>query len=185
MFGCHSWAFPVVMDTDNSSINFEIRHLMSKATGRFNTFQGKGELNLEDPGKSKIEVVIDVSSIHTGNPARDNHLRTADFFDVAHYPKATFQTKKVVKTSETTYRLEGDFTMRGITRLITFDLNLLGEDYDQAGKKKIGFLATATLNRSDFNINFNVAGTNGTWVIGDQVQIKFYSEWSPATSQSN
>jgi len=167
------------LDTDHSSIQFKIRHLtVSNVTGTFNKIKGTASVEGEDLATLKVEVTIDAASVDTGHQKRDEHIRTADFLDVAKYPTITFVSKKVVKAEPGKLRITGDLTLHGVTREITVDLEgPTPEIKDPWGNFRRGATGTAKIDRRDFGITWNKALDTGGLVVGDEVGIQVDIEW--------
>jgi polyisoprenoid-binding protein YceI len=167
------------LDTDHSSIQFKIRHLtVSNVTGAFNKMKGSASVEGEDLATLKVEVTIDAASVDTGHQKRDEHIRTADFLDVAKYPTITFVSKKVVKADPGKLRITGDLTLHGITREITVDLEgPTPEIKDPWGNFRRGATGTARIDRRDFGITWNKALDTGGLVVGNEVGIQVDVEW--------
>jgi len=161
------------IDPEHSSVGFKIRHLMvSNVKGSFDKYVGTVDLDEKDITKSKVAVSIETASINTNIQKRDEHLRSADFFDVAKYPAMTFTSKKVVKAGEDKLRLTGDLTLHGITREVVLNVQELSlESKDPWGNLRRGASATATINRKDFGLTWNKALETGGVVVGDEVTI--------------
>ncbi len=148
-----------VMDTKGSHafIQFKIQHLgFSWLLGRFNTFEGEFQLNKDKIENSKVNVTIDVASVDSNHAERDKHLRGEDFFEVKKFPQATFVSTKVEKTGDKTAKVTGDFTLKGITKPVTLDVNYIGGGDDPWGGHRQGFEATTQLRLKDFGINYNL-----------------------------
>lgn len=159
-------------DTSHSSINFWVRHLMvAKVHGRFHEWTGTLELDDADPTKSRIEVSIDAQSIDTREEKRDEHLRSPDFLDVANNPKITFKSTSIERKGKSDLLVTGDLTIRGVTRPITLDVEAAGRAKDPWGGERTGFSATASLDRKDFGLQWNVALEAGGVLVGDKVNI--------------
>ncbi len=159
-----------VLDRVHSSVSFRIRHVVSMVDGRFTDYDGKIWIDRENPTASKVELTIQAASINTGNEKRDNHLRTADFFDVEKYPTITFKSTKIESKGDGVYDVTGDFTMRGVTKTMKFPVRHGG--FAKVGKaEKTGFDLLLRLNRREFNINWNRALDQGGWILGDDVDI--------------
>lgn len=158
-------------DLSHSSVNFHVRHLMvSKVHGRFSQWNGTLELDEQDLTNSRLDVAIDAASVDTKEPKRDEHLRSADFFDVATYPQLTFKSTRIEKHGSD-YKVTGDLTIRGITKSVA----LLVEGGDQVkdpwGGIRTGFSAKTTVNRKDFGLTWNVALETGGFVVSDKIEI--------------
>lgn len=158
------------LDKAHSMVGFRIRHVVSMVDGRFTDFDGKIWIDREKPAASKVEFTIQAASINTGHEKRDNHLRSADFFDVANYPTITFKSTKIEPKGDGLYDVTGEFTMRGVTKTMKFPIRHGG--FAKVGKgEKTGFDLMLRLNRKDFNINWNRAIDQGGWLLGDDVDI--------------
>jgi polyisoprenoid-binding protein YceI len=159
------------VDAAHSSVNFAIRHMMvSKVKGMFNTFEAEIDADPEDLTTAEIKFSVDVSSVDTRNEDRDNHLRSADFFDAEHYPKMTFNSTKITKKSPGEYELTGDLTIRGTTRPETFIVSFEGSGKDPWGNEKAGFEAHGSISRSEYGLTWNTALETGGVLVADQVQ---------------
>ncbi|MFD5177727.1 YceI family protein [Nocardia sp. NPDC058379] len=158
-----------VIDPSHSALEFAVRHLMvSKVRGRFTIFSGT--LVIRPDGSADADVEIQVDSVTTDNPQRDDHLATADFFDVSHYPLATF-TATGFRPTGTEFDVTGDFTIRGTTRPVTLAVEFLGAGPGMTDAPVAGFTATTTINRRDFGITTEMPMANGGAVIGDKITI--------------
>jgi len=160
------------LDPTHSNVDFSIRHMMiSKVKGTFRSFEASIEADPQDLTTANISFSIDVSSVDTNNADRDNHLRTADFFDVENYPKLTFVAKSIVKTDDGEYNVTGDVTLHGVTRSETFAVTYEGTGKDPWGNEKVGFSATGNLKRSDYGLTWNAALETGGFLVGDDVKV--------------
>ncbi|PKN13201.1 MAG: protein yceI precursor [Deltaproteobacteria bacterium HGW-Deltaproteobacteria-4] len=161
------------IDPDHSNIGFKVRHLMvSNVKGSFNKFTGTVEINDKDISKSKVEVIIDTNSINTNVEKRDEHLRSADFFDVAKYPTMTFVSRKVVAAGAGHLKVTGDMTLHGVTKEVVLDVEGPTPDSkDPWGNIRKGATATTKINRKDFGLLWNAALETGGVVVGDDVII--------------
>jgi polyisoprenoid-binding protein YceI len=163
------------IDPVHSEVGFSVRHMMvSKVRGKFNVFSGDIRTG-ESPLDSSVTATIDLSSIDTGNPDRDNHIRSADFFDVDMHRAMTFRSTGV-RLDGDDYVLDGELTLKGITRPISFDLELGGFGPDPYGGTRAGFTATGELKRSDFGVDFNAVLETGGVVVADKVTIQLEIE---------
>ena len=162
------WSF----DTVHSHVSFSVKHMMiSTVRGRFDAFSGSFELDEENPAASSLDVAIDVTSINTGDAGRDAHLRSADFFESDKYPTATYKSTKVEKIGENEYRIEGDFTLHGVTRNVEVKATLDGLTKDMQGNRRAGFTVETAINRKDFDLNWNVALETGGVLVSEKVNI--------------
>lgn len=161
------------IDPEHSNVGFKVKHLMvTNVNGNFNKFSGVVEIDDKDITKSKIEVSIDTNSINTNVAKRDEHLRSADFFDVANYPKMTFVSKKVAKAGKDKLKVTGDLTLRGVTKEVVLDVEgPTVESKDPWGNNRKGATATTKINRKDFGLTWNAALETGGVVVGDEVLI--------------
>jgi polyisoprenoid-binding protein YceI len=163
-----NWNF----DNSHSSVEFSIDHLViSEVTGKFADYTGSVSTTNENFEEANIEFIIEVASINTDNSDRDDHLRGADFFDVAKYPQITFKSNSFKKVSGKKYQLSGDLTMHGVTKAVTFDVNYGGTVLDPWGNTKAGFKLTGELNRKDYGLTWSKALETGGLVVGDEVTL--------------
>jgi polyisoprenoid-binding protein YceI len=163
------------IDPVHSEVGFSVRHMMvSKVRGKFTTFEGTVTTG-EDVTDSTVTATVDLSSIDTGNVDRDNHIRSADFFEVDAHTTMTF-TSTGIRAEGGDYVLDGDLTLKGITKPVSFDLELGGFGPDAYGGTRAGFSATTTINRKDFGVDFNAAMETGGVVVGDKVTVNLEIE---------
>jgi polyisoprenoid-binding protein YceI len=158
------------IDPVHSEVGFSVRHMMvSKVRGRFNTFNGE-IVTADDPTKSEVTAEIDLKSINTGNEQRDAHIQSADFFEVETYPTMTYKSTGVrVENGE--YIVDGELTLKGVTRTVPLHLELNGFGPDPFGGTRAGFTATGEINRRDFNVNFSAPMQNGGAVVADKISL--------------
>jgi polyisoprenoid-binding protein YceI len=163
------------IDPVHSEVGFSVRHMMvSKVRGRFNTFSGQ-IVTAEDPLQSSVTAEIDLASINTGQEQRDQHIQSADFFEVEKYPTMTYKSTGVrVEGGE--YILDGDLTLKGVTKNVPLRLELQGFGEDAYGGYRAGFTATGEINRSDFNVSFDAPLQNGGVVVGEKIQLQLEIE---------
>jgi len=159
------------IDKAHSEVTFQVRHLLTKVRGHFGDFSGVVTIDEMSPANSNVDVTIQAASIDTHTPDRDNHLRSADFFDVETYPALTFKSVSVAPRGEGWFEVVGDLTIHGVTRQITLPVNYLGNGKDPWGNEKAAFEADITINRKDFNLNWNATLETGGFLVGDDVKI--------------
>lgn len=168
------WAAAVEWEVDkaHSSITFTIRHMViSKVHGRFTDFDAHLLVDEVDPTQSSIRVVIRAGSINTDNPRRDEHLRSADFFDVARFPEIVFQSTRVEKKGENGYILYGKLTLHGVSRDIAIPFLASEKIRDVYGKERGAVEAQFTLDRKDYGLNWSKVMDNGGLLVGNEVTV--------------
>jgi polyisoprenoid-binding protein YceI len=161
-----------VIDPVHSEVSFTVRHMMvSKVRGRFDTFEGT-IVTAPDPLDSTVMASIDLSSVSTGAPDRDAHIRSADFFEVEKHPYMTFQSTGL-RADGDGFLLDGNLTLKGVTQPITLQLEINGFGPDAYGGTRCGFSAQGVLNRMDFGVSFNgpIPGVPGGVAVSDKVTI--------------
>lgn len=158
-------------DLAHSQVGFSVKHMMvSKVPGKFDRYEGTVEFDEKAMRFTKLTATIDAASINTDNERRDNHLRSADFFDVANHPDITFEM--------TAYRgdaeggtMEGRLTIRGVTKPVTLDVEIGGLVTDPWGNRRLGFSLGGKINRQDFGLSWNKLLETGGVVVGDSVKL--------------
>jgi len=163
-----TWA----IDPVHSEVSFLVRHMMvSKVRGRFDKFEGT-IVTGADPLASTVTASVDLASINTGQEQRDAHIRSADFFEVEKYPAMNF-TSTGVKQAEEGFILEGDLTLKGVTKSVAFDLEVNGFGPDAYGGTRVGFSAITQINRKDFGVSFDgpIPGVPGGAVVSDAITV--------------
>ena len=162
------------VDPAHTSVLFRIRHLFTTVTGRFERFDGTIDYDEKAPRKARVSGTIDAATINTNVEKRDNHLRSADFFDVEKYPKITFESSGVTDIDASGHKgkMNGTLTMHGVSRPVILDVSFLGKGKDPGGKERAGFHATTTVNRKDFGLTWNKALESGGLLVGDDVTIE-------------
>jgi polyisoprenoid-binding protein YceI len=160
-----TWA----IDPVHSSIGFSVRHLMvSKVRGNFENFSGA--IVVADDGTPSVTAEIAVDSLHTGNEQRDAHVKSADFLDVDKYPTATFRSTNVRHNGDN-YAVDGEFTLKGVTKPVSLDLEFNGVNPGMGHGEVAGFEASVILNRKDFGIDIDMPLETGGTVVGDKITI--------------
>jgi polyisoprenoid-binding protein YceI len=164
--GAANWS----ADKSHSKIGFTATHLViSEVDGSFGDYTVTVASEKEDFTDATIDVVIKTSSITTGAPKRDEHLRSNDFFDSAKHPDMVFKGTTLRKTGERTYKLDGTMTIRDVTKPLTLDVTYTGSAKDPWGNTKVGFKLSGTLNRSDFGLTWNKALEAGGVLVGEEI----------------
>lgn len=153
------------IDPAHSEVTFVIRHLMSKVRGSFTDFSGRFEI-AEELAASQATARVEMASIDTRHADRDAHIRSADIFDVENHPAMTF-----VSTGLRDTRLDGELTVRGVTRPVTLDVEFNGVGEDPWGGTRVGFTATGQISRQDFGVEFNIPMGGEKMALGDKVDI--------------
>ncbi len=159
------------VDPSHSAVQFGVRHmLLSNTRGSFGEFSGEVKWDA-DPKKANIAGVVKVSSIDTRDPKRDEHLRGADFFDVAKFSEMSFKSKSIQKKGKH-YVVNGDLTIKGVTKPVTFPLEVSAPVTDPWGNQRVHFFANFKINRQDYGITWNKSMDNGGVVVGNDVNIE-------------
>lgn len=160
------------LDPAHSEAQFKVKHMMvSTVTGEFQNFEAQLETDGHDFSTAKASFSADINSITTKVEQRDNHLKSADFFDAENHPKLTFVSNKVIKKSEDEYELQGDMTIRGISKPISLKVENNGVVKDPYGNHRTGFEISGKIKRLDFGLKYNALLEAGGMVVGDDVRI--------------
>ena len=165
-----------VIDNNHSDATFRVRHFVSRVSGRFNEMSGEVVIDEEEPSKSSVAFTIRTGSIDTANQRRDGHLKSADFFDVENHPEITFQSTGITKSGEGEFEVEGELTIRGVSKTVVFPVEFLGFATDNRGNDKAGFSLRTRINRKDYGMVWNRALDTGGVVLGDEVDIEINLE---------
>ena len=163
------------IDPVHTMAEFKVRHMMiTNVKGHFTGVTGVVTLDEQDITKSNVEASIDAASINTREADRDTHLKSADFLDVEKFPKLTFTSTRVTRTGDGELQVEGDLTIHGVTRKVTFAVEgPTPPGKDPWGNTRIGWTATTKINRKDFGLTWNTALETGGILVGDEVTITF------------
>ncbi len=163
------------IDPVHTMAEFKVRHMMiTNVKGHFTGVTGVLTLNEQDITKSRVEASIDAASINTREADRDTHLKSADFLDVEKFPKLTFTSTRVMRKGEEELQVEGNLTIHGVTRNVTFAVEgPTPPGKDPWGNTRIGWTATTKINRKDFGLTWNTALETGGILVGDEVTITF------------
>lgn len=159
------------IDKAHSEAVFQVRHLITKVRGRFSDFDGTIAFDERAPEQSSVTFTVQTASIDTGTPDRDAHLRSEDFFAVERFPTLTFVSTKIAARGDDSFDVEGDLTIRDVTKRITLPVTYLGKATDPWGNEKLAFETEITINRKDFGLLWNAALETGGFLVGDDVKI--------------
>jgi polyisoprenoid-binding protein YceI len=160
------------IDQTHSTVEFVVKHMMiSKTRGRFADITGEIDLDPENIAGASVNVTIDVASIDTRDAKRDEHLRSADFFDVANFPQMTFQSTEVHPLGKNKFQVIGDLTIRGVTQKTILEAEFAGIQSSPWGNEVAGFEANTDINRKDFGLTWNVALETGGVLVSDAIKI--------------
>lgn len=172
---------PYTLDPTHSAIEFAVKHMViATAKGRFGKFSVDADIDEANVANSKAKVTIDATSVDTRDDNRDNHLRSADFFDVENNPTITFVTKRLEPKGGSDYRVVGDLTIRGVTKEVGLDGEVNGPVKDPWGNTRYGISATGKLNRKDYGLNWNTALEAGGFLVSDDVKLSIDIELTKA-----
>ena len=158
------------IDAAHSTVGFSVRHMMvSKVRGYFREFSGS-LVTAGDPTQSSVTATVNMDSIDTRQEQRDAHIRSADFFDVGNHTELTFRST-AVKTDGADWTVEGDLTIKGITKPTTLDLELNGFGPDAYGGTRAGFSGKTTISRKEFGVDIDMPMDGGGVVVGDKIKV--------------
>ena len=164
------------IDPAHTAVEFGVKHMMfTTVRGRFTRFEGTIVADRDQPDASSVEVTIDATSIDTGSPDRDQHLRSADFLDVEHHPKITFRSREVrgaAKREGGEFKVVGDLTIRGETLPVTLEARDLGRGQDPWLSQRAGFTAHCEIDRREWGLRWNQALETGGILVSNEVQIE-------------
>jgi polyisoprenoid-binding protein YceI len=168
------------IDPKHSSAHFKVRHMMiANVQGRFDSVSGTVDFDSAKPDAARFDASIDVNSLHTGDPARDGHLKGGDFFDAEKSPAITFRSKKITPAGGKNFKAIGDLTLRGVTKEVTLDIQGLSDEVTDPWKlQRRGVGATTRISRKDFGITFDPDGA----MVSDAVDITLDIEFTRAAS---
>jgi polyisoprenoid-binding protein YceI len=169
------------LDTEHTAITFKVRHFFSKVPGRFGKFSGTLMIDEENFANSSVKVEIEAASIDTNEEARDRHLRSDAFFDVENHPTITFESTRIRLRGDTKLFIDGNLTIRGITKPVTLEGEILGFG-EMYSVRRGAFEASVTIDRKDFNVSWNDVLEGGGAVLGNDVEITLNLEAKKAKS---
>ncbi len=167
-------------ESGHTGAEFKARHMMvTYVRGQIKNIHGFVEFDPDDPEKAHVEATLDATGVYTGEPTRDTHLRSADFFDVEHHPTWRFAGTRVAQLSATEFELTGDLTVRGVTRPVMLNVTYLGQwdtpwwenGRNLGPRRRAGFVATTRINRHDFAVSWNDVVDRGGVVVSDMVDV--------------
>jgi polyisoprenoid-binding protein YceI len=170
------------LDSAHTVAEFKVKHMMiSNVKGHFTGVTGVLTLDESDVTKSKLEAKIDAATINTGEPQRDTHLKSADFFEVEKYPTLTFQSKGITRKGADELAVTGDLTIHGVTKEVTLKVEgPTAEGKDPWGNTRIGAAAVTKINRKDFGLTWNAALEAGGILVGEEITITLEAEFIKA-----
>lgn len=158
------------VDPSHSSVEFQVKHMaIATVKGQFNEFQGS--LSIAEDGTATATGSVDVASVDTREAQRDEHLKSADFFDAANNPQITFVSTEITPVDEDTFTVVGDITIHGVTKPITLKASVEGADEDPWGNQRVALSITGQINRGEFGMTFNQALGSGNMLVADKVKI--------------
>jgi polyisoprenoid-binding protein YceI len=161
-------------DPTHSRIGFVARHAMvTKVRGQFKEFTGSLQVDGADPAKSSVAVNINAHSVDTANADRDGHLKSGDFLQLDKYPEISFSSTSIRQTGDTDFEVEGDLTVKDVTKPVTIAISHEGSATDPYGNLRIGFEGKTTISRKEFGITWNAALETGGVLISDKVALEF------------
>jgi len=164
------------VDPSHATVEFVGRHLMiTKVRGRFTDFEGQIVVG-DTPEASSVEVTVQTASVTSSDDKRDGHLRSADFLDVEQYPTMTFRSTAVDLDRSGTAKVTGDLTIKDVTRPVTLDVEFDGAQSDPWGGQRIGFSASAEIDREDWGLTWNVALETGGMLVGKKIRLELNVE---------
>ena len=160
------------IDTSHSQVGFSVKHMMfSTVRGNFRGFEGTVVVDNDNPANSRVDVTVDASSVSTGDDKRDEHLRSADFFDVANFPTITFKSTGVSFTSVDDFTINGELTLHGVTAPVVIKAEQTGEGTNPWGVDVAGFEGSTKINRKDFGLGWNATLEKGGVLVGEEIKI--------------
>lgn len=161
------------IDPAHTRLGFVARHAMvTKVRGNFDDFSGTAHVDTANPAASKVDLTISAASVKTGNPDRDGHLQSADFFGAQDNPNITFSSTEVSRDGAT-WTITGDLTIKGTTKSVTIDFDEVGSAQDPFGNTRVGFEGGVTVNRSDWGLTFNAALETGGVLVSEKIKLEF------------
>jgi polyisoprenoid-binding protein YceI len=166
------------VDPEHTTVLFNVRHLFTTVTGRFEKFDGKIVFDESDPAKTQVQGTIEAASVNTNVKRRDDDLRSKNFFEVKKYPKITFQSSGVndIDPKAKRGKMNGILSLHGVDKPVVLDVSFLGRGKDPWGNERAGFHATTTINRKEWGLTWNEALETGGVLVGEEVMIEINAE---------
>lgn len=162
------------LDPGHTRIGFSAKHAMvANVRGAFNDVTGRLHVDFDDPDRSTAEIVLKVESIDTRNAQRDEHLRSADFFDAKKWPEIVFRSSRIEEVGDNALVVSGDLTIRDVTKPITIPIEFTGVETDAFGALRAGFEGTRRIDRREFGLEWNMALDSGGWLVSEKVTLEF------------
>src|SRR5919109_1350472 len=159
------------VDPAHSNVEFSVKHLgIATVRGKFNDFEGTLEIG-DDLDSARAHGTVQTASVYTNEDQRDNHLRSQDFFHAEAHPELSFESTAIRPIDDDTFEIEGDLTMRGVSRPITLNAEVQGTESDPWGNERVGLEVTGQLNRGDWGMTFNQALGSGNVLVSDRVKL--------------
>ena len=160
-----------VVDPAHSKVGFAVKHMgITTVRGEFGEFEGSLEIG-DDLSTARAHGVVKTTSVDTNQPQRDEHLRSADFFETELHPELRFESKAIEAIDEETFRIVGELSLHGVTREITLEAEVQGTDVGPQGEERVGLEVTGQISRSDFGMKFNQALGSGNMVVSDKIKL--------------
>ncbi|QDZ14902.1 YceI family protein [Humibacter ginsenosidimutans] len=162
------------LDPAHTRIGFSAKHAMvANVRGAFNEVTGSLHADFDEPEKSSAEVVLKVASVDTRNGQRDDHLRSADFFDAEKWPDIVFRSTRIEEVGENALVVSGDLTIRDVTKPLTIPIEFTGAQVDAFGALRAGFEGTRRIDRREFGLEWNMALDQGGWLVSEKITLEF------------
>ena len=159
-------------DKAHTNVGFQVRHIFTNVSGKFTDFAGTIQVDRAKPESSTVEFTIQATSIDTSDQRRDQHLRSADFFDAEAFPDITFVSTGITRVRGDQFEVTGDLTIRETTKPVAFDVRLEGIVPGMSGARHVGLSATTSIAREDWGLNWNVALEQGGWLVGKEIKLE-------------
>lgn len=167
-----------VLDPAHTEVTFKVRHLMiANVTGNFKNFNSQAETNDDDFSDAKVIFTVETASVTTDNEQRDAHLKSDDFFNAEKYPEIKFESTGLKRKKDNEYELQGNLTIRDVTKIVKLDVEAGGIVVDAYGQTKAGFSVSGKINRKDFGLNWSAVTEAGGIVVSDEVKMMVEAQY--------